>query len=149
MADAAALCAHLPKGCRAKIDRFHGNGRRALGAAIALHRPEAEAVFKRLRNSRWQLFRAGHHKAQAAELLGFTPTCVGVEKSRCGKKHRHCIFVDERADDARIERIRVKHDADTGGCRKAQCSCEAEGVKKWKDAHDAIVGVQEKYLIEL
>ena len=112
-------------------------------------RPDAEAVFKGLRNAFRQFFRAGHHETQAAKIFRRAAARVSIQESRCGEQHGYRIFADQRADHARIERIRVKHDTDTGRRGQTERAGKAKGVEKRKNSQDAVVGVQHENLIEL
>src|SRR3989442_15620540 len=59
------------------------------------------------------------------------------------------MLVDKSSDDARIERVRMKNDADASGGGQAKRPRKTERVKKRKNAHDTIVGVQHENLVEL
>src|SRR2546425_10070218 len=59
------------------------------------------------------------------------------------------MLVDKSSDDARIERVRMKNDADASGGGQAKRPRKTERVKKRKNAHDAIVGLQHENLVEL
>src|SRR4029077_20764620 len=141
--------AHLAERSGAKINGIHGHRGRALRAAVAFKWSDAKAVLKCLGNAIRTLLCASHHEAEAAKLFRLAAARVGVQKCWRRKKHGDGIFVDECADDAGIERIRVKHNANPRGGRETERAREAEGVEKRQNAHDAVVGMQKKDLIEL
>ena len=77
MADLAAFGADLTEACGAEIVRVDGDGGRALGAAVAFQRADAELVLERLRDAFRQFLRAGHDELQAAEILRLA-SCAGT-----------------------------------------------------------------------
>ncbi len=149
MADAAALCADLPKRRRAEIDGVHRHHRRTLRAAVSLERPDAEVILKRHRYALRQFFRARHHEAQAAEFLRRAAPQIRIQERGRRQEHGHRIFVDKRADHSRIQGIGMKHHAGTHRCGQAQSGREAEGMEKRQNPHDAIVRPQKEDLVEL
>ena len=112
-------------------------------------RANTEVIFESLRNAVRQFFRAGHNKAQAAEIFRRAAARVSVQEGRRRKQHGDRVLVDKSADDARIERIRVEDHADAGGGGQAKRAGKTKRVKERKNAHDAIVGVQHENLVEL
>src|SRR5437867_1831567 len=120
MTDTAALRPHLPERGRAKIDGIYRDRRRAFRAAVTFVGPDAEMVFKRLRNTFRQFLRAGHDEAQAAKVFRRAPAGASVQEGWRCQEHGHRVFVDEPADPARLQRIRVKHDSAAGTA--ASCS---------------------------
>src|SRR5207247_1788240 len=59
------------------------------------------------------------------------------------------VFVDKRPDDARIEGIRMKNDADAGGRGQTKRPRKSERVKERKNSHDAVFRMEHENLIEL
>ncbi len=132
-----------------KSMRIYGDYWRTFRAAVAFERADAKVVFECNGNALRQFFRAGHYKAQAAEFFRRAAPRVGVQKCWRSQQHGDRVLVNERADYARVQRIRVVDHADPRRGRQAQCRGEAEGMKKGKDPHDAVVGMQKENLAEL
>src|SRR5881296_788869 len=149
MTDAAALRPNLPERCRAKIDRVYGDRRRTFSAAIPFVRTDAKMILEGLRNAVGQFFGAGHNEAQASEILGGAAAGVGIQERRRGEQHGDRVFVDKRPDDARIEGIRMKNDADAGGRGQTKRPRKSERVKERKNSHDAVFRMEHENLIEL
>src|SRR6516165_5572942 len=149
MANGAALGADLAEIGGAKIVGVYGHHGRTLRAAVALEWTNAEVILERLRDALLQLFRPGHHDAQAAEGFGRAAPGVGIKKRGRREQHAHGILADQCAYGLCVERARVKDDANAGERGQAECARETEGVEEGKNAEDAITIVEMEDLFEL
>src|SRR5207248_9445306 len=59
------------------------------------------------------------------------------------------IFLGQGADNAGIQRVRMKHDSRSQNGRQANSHRKTEGVEERKYAQDAVVLIQGKYLAHL
>ena len=149
MANGAALCSHLPEIRGAKIVRVHGDHWRTFRAAVTFQGPNAEVIFKRLRDTFGQFFRSRHHDAQTAKRFRRNPPRIGIQKRGRGKQHGDGVFADQRSDGLRIQRTNVKHHANPRQRRQAQCARESKGVKEGKYPEDAVAFMEMKHLLQL
>jgi len=95
------------------------------------------------------IFPRRHHETQAPKIFWCAAARIRIQERRRRQQHGNRVLVHQRADNARIQRIGMKDYADAGSGRQAKRARKTKGVKKWENAHDAIVGVQHEDLIEL
>src|SRR5260370_38431946 len=121
-----------------------GHHRRACRAAVALEERNAKLILKGLNDAPRQLSRARQYKLHAAEIFRRATANISLQKSRRGHHEGDGIFLRQRADDARIQRIRMEDNPCSQNDRQANCDREAEGVEEGKYAEDAVVLIQSK-----
>ena len=80
MADPSALGAYLAKAGRAEVARIHAHDRRALRAAVALERANAEPILERQGQAFRELFRTDDHVLQTAEIVRLASAHIGLQK---------------------------------------------------------------------
>jgi hypothetical protein len=91
VADLAALGADLAEAGGAEVVRVHRHRRRAFGAAVAFERADAELLLERRGQPLGQFLRAGHHHAQAAEILRRAAAHVKLQERRRRQQERHPV----------------------------------------------------------
>ena len=137
MADPAALRADLAEAGRAEVARVDGNDRRALGAAVAFERADAEAVLEREREALRQFFGADDHELQAAEIFRRAAAHVDLQERRRRQQERDAVLADELADGFGVERVGMIDDADAEHRGQPERDGEAEGMEEGQDAEQA------------
>ena len=115
MADFAAACADLAEARSAEVAAIDGDHGRALGAAVALERADAEGVFEGEGDAVGELFCADEDVLQAAEAFRRAAPHVGLQECRRGDEEGDAVLRDQFADDLGVERIGMVDDADAVG----------------------------------
>src|SRR6266571_4585796 len=138
MANLAALGADLAKTGGAEVIGVHCHGGRALGAAVAFERTNAELFLERSRKAIRKLFRASHHDAQAAEIFRRTTAQVQLQESWRSQQEGDLVLADQRADAFGIEWIRIKNHAHPQRRRSTKRSGKTERMKEWQDTQQSV-----------
>ncbi len=149
MADLAAARAHLAEARRAEVAAIHRHHRRALGAAVALQRANAERIFEGQRDALRQFLRAHQNILQAAEALRRAAAHVGLQKGRRGDQEGHAVPFHQLADDLRVQRVGMVDHAHAVDGGHPQRGHESEGVKERQDAEDLVASAQHEDLRDL
>ena len=129
LADAADLAGHR---------HIDGDHRRAFGDAVAFENADAEFFDPQAAHGLVELFRPGHHVAQAAKIVGMRVFAIVAEEGRGAKEHRAIPVVDDFRDDPVMQRAGVKKDLATGNQRQQHATGQPEGVEQRQRHHEFI-----------
>ena len=84
-----------------------------------------------------QFLRAGHHHAQAAEILRRAAAHVELQERRRRQQERQRVLADQRADGFGIQRVGMIDHPHAQHRRQAQRAGEAEGMEERQDAQQS------------
>ena len=127
----------------------HRHDRRQLGAAVTLHRLDAQRGLQVAGQLGLELFGPHDPVSDRLELLRFATFQVQPRERRRARQQRHLVLVAELADRPGIERVEVINNLLVQADGRPDRDREAERVEKRQDAQEDLLGLQANLLLDL